>query len=63
MRLWGGILNVGTMRGRSGEVVETLTRRCNDLCCIQEVRMLTGKDNIYKFFHVGNSAGTGGVGF
>ena len=26
------LVNVGTMRGRSGEVVETLTRRCIDLC-------------------------------
>ena len=31
-----GTLNVGTMRGRSGEVVETLSRRHIDLCCVQE---------------------------
>ena len=32
-----GTLNVGTLRGKSGEVVETLTRRGIDLCCLQEV--------------------------
>ena len=30
-------LNVGTLRGRSGEVVETVWRRGVDLCCLQEV--------------------------
>ena len=62
-------LNVGTMRGRSSEVVETISRRGIDLCCIQEVRwrgasarFITGKDSRYKFFWVGNSVGTGGVG-
>ena len=62
-------LNVGTMRGRSSEVVETMSRRGIDLCCIQEIRwrgasarFITGKDDRYKFFWVGNNAGTGGVG-
>ena len=62
-------LNVGTMRGRSSEVVETISRRGIDLCCVQEVRwrgasarFITGKDDRYKFFWVGNNAGTGGVG-
>ena len=61
--------NVGTMRGRSSEVVETITRRNIDLCCVQEVRWrgasaryLTGKDSRYKFFWVGNDQGTSGVG-
>ena len=30
--------NVGTLRGRSGEVVETLSRRNIDVCCVQEIR-------------------------
>ena len=61
--------NVGTMRGRSSEIVETITRRNIDLCCVQEVRWrgastryLTGKDSRYKFFWVGNDQGTNGVG-
>ena len=33
-----GSWNVGTMRGRSGKVVEVLTRRKIDVCCAQEVR-------------------------
>ena len=33
-----GSWNVGTIKGRSGEVVETLQRRNIDLCCLQEVR-------------------------
>ena len=62
-------LNVGTMRGRSSEFVETMSRRGIDLCCMQEVRwrgasarFITGKDDRYKFFWVGNNAGTIGVG-
>ena len=31
-------LNVGTMRGRSGEVVEIVFRRKVDICCLQETR-------------------------
>ena len=61
--------NVGTMRGRSSEIVETITRRNIDLCCVQEVRWrgasaryITGKDSRYKFFWVGNDQGTSGVG-
>ena len=30
--------NIGTMRGRSSEIVETITRRNIDLCCVQDVR-------------------------
>ena len=62
-------LNIGTMRGRSGEVVETVARRAVDVCCLQEVRwrgkgtrMISGKDCKYKFFWSGNQMGTGGVG-
>ena len=61
--------NIGTMRGRSSEIVETITRRNIDLCCVQEVRWrgasarhITGKDSRYKFFWIGNNQGTSGVG-
>ena len=64
-----GTLNVGTLRGKSGEVVETLTRRGIDLCCLQEVRWrgghsrtVTGKDSHYKFFWQGDRGGIAGVG-
>ena len=30
--------NIGTMSGRSAEVVETLHRRKIDVCCVQETR-------------------------
>ena len=57
------------MRGRSSEIVETITRRNIDLCCVQEVRWrgasarhIIGKDSRYKFFWVGNNQGTSGVG-
>jgi len=30
--------NIGTMSGRSAEVVETLHRRKTDVCCVQETR-------------------------
>ena len=33
-----GSANVGTMRGRSGEVVEMCGRRKLDVCCLQETR-------------------------
>ena len=59
--------NIGTMRGRSSEIVETITRRNVDLCCVQEVRWrgasaryITGKDSRYKFFW--NDQGTSGIG-
>ena len=61
--------NIGTMRGRSSEIVETIKRRNIDLSCVQEVRWrgasaryITGKDSRYKFFWIGNDQGTGGVG-
>ena len=62
-------LNVGALRGRSREVVETVSRRGVDLCCLQEVRwrgasacMIVGKDSRYKVFWIGNKIGNGGVG-
>ena len=53
-------LNVGTLKGRSSEVVETVSRRDGDLCCLQEVRwhgastrMFACKDSHYKVFWIG----------
>ena len=50
-------------------MVETLSRRKVDLCCVQETRYLgghcriiTGKDSRYKLFWSGNNKGTAGVG-
>ena len=72
-----GSMNVGTMRGRSAEIVETATRRRLDCGFLQEtkwkgvlcpsqsrsqVRWLKGKDSVYKVFWSGNSEGTNGVG-
>ena len=46
-----------------------MSRRGIDLCCLQEVRwrggsarIIAGKNLCYKFFWIGNAAGTGGVG-
>ena len=72
-----GTMNVGTMRGRSAEVVETADRRRLDIGFLQEtrwkgvqcpsqsrtqVRWLKGKDSAYKVFWSGNPDGTNGVG-
>ena len=50
--------NVGTLRGRSNEIVDTLYRRNVDICCVQEVRwrgagtriVSNGKGSQNKFF-------------
>ena len=62
-------VNVGTMRGRSREVVSMLKRRQADICCVQEVRyknkgsMSIGtEEEKYKLWYSGNEEGTGGVG-
>ena len=64
-----GTLNVNTLRGRVCEVVETLSRRGVDVCCIQETRYrggncrtIKGKDTKYKLYWSGNDKGTVGVG-
>ena len=72
-----GSMNVGTMKGKSHEVVETADRRKFDVAGLQEtryrgvesptqsrtqVRWLKGKDSAYKFFWSGNPEGTNGVG-
>ena len=61
-------LNVATLRGISSEVVQTMSRRGIDLCCIQEcrwrgvsARMIDGKDSRYKCLWIGNELGIGGA--
>ena len=51
------------------EVVETISRRNIDICCLQEVRwrctgtrLVTGKVTQYKLFWVGNKEGISGMG-
>ena len=63
-----GTLNVNTLRGRVGEVVETLSCRKVDVSCIQETRYrggncrtIKGKDTRYKLYCSGNDKGTAGV--
>ena len=60
--------NIGTMRGRTSEIIKTITIRNTDLCCVQEARwrgasarLIAGKDSKYKFFWVGNDHDTSGV--
>ena len=66
--------NVGTLKSRSVEVVETLSRRRVDLCGVQEhrwagslaakqTRLIKGKDSTFKFFWCGKERGQGGAGF
>ena len=62
-------VNVGTLRGRSRELVDMLARRNIDICCIQEARyrnegstVLGDGEQKYKFWYKGNSEGTNGVG-
>lgn len=52
-----GSWNVGSLTGRSGEVVEALYRRKVDICCLQETRWkgsgtrhLGRSDQMYKLF-------------
>ena len=62
-------VNVGTLRGRSRELVEMLSRRKVSICCIQEVRYRnqgattigTG-DEKYKLWYSGNDTASNGVG-
>ena len=65
-----GSVNVGTMRGSSGETAEMAARRRLDICCVQETRWKGGSatnigwdDEWYiKFFWVGCEDGVAGVG-
>ena len=65
--------NVGSLKKRDSEVVETLSRRKVDLCGVQEhrwaggltpnqTRFIKGKDSRYKFYWCGNKEGQGGAG-
>ena len=63
-----GTMNVNTLSGRLCEVVETLSRRKVDVCCIQETRYrsgncrtIKGKDTRYKLYWSGNGKGSAGV--
>ena len=64
-----GTLNVNTLRGRVCEVVETLSHRKEDVCCIQETLYgggnrctIKGKDTRYKLCWSGNAKGSAGLG-
>jgi len=60
-----GSANVGTMTGRSGEIVKMAERRDLDFCCLQETRWKGGSARVigsYKFFWVGCEKGVSGVG-
>ena len=64
-----GTPNVNTLRGRVCKVVETLSPRKVDVCCIQEARYhcgnchtIKGKDTRYNLCWTGNDKGTVGVG-
>ena len=67
-----GSLNVGTLKN-TAEVIETVSWRRINLCCLQETRwrggllktqsrMFTGKNSCYKFFYANNKEGNDGVG-
>ncbi len=62
-------VNVGSLVGRSAEVVETLGRRKVDIVALQEViyknegaKTLKGGNSAYKLFWKGETTGHGGVG-
>src|SRR5213080_3329977 len=68
VRLRVGMANVGTMRGRSGEVVDMAARRRLDFCCLQETRWRGGSARVmggegarYKFFWSGPEEGCLGL--
>jgi len=62
-------INVGTMKGRSREVVEMLARRRVDICCVQETQykgegctVFGEGEEGYKFLWMGEKDKRGGVG-
>ena len=58
-----GTVNVGTLRGREGEVVDMVKRRGLDLCCLQESRWKGGGARgmgEYKCFWSRGMDGAGG---
>src|SRR5664279_5463849 len=65
VRLRVGSVNVGTMRGRSGEIVKMMETRRLDFCCLQETRWKGGNARTIgscKFFWIGCEEGISGVG-
>ena len=69
VRMRIGTANVGTMVKRSSIVVEMVSRRNLDICCLQETkwkggsaRIIEGGGKKYKFFYKGCNEGTSGVG-
>src|SRR5208282_3118806 len=68
-RLRTGCVNVGTLARRSGEVVEMVSRRKLDFCCVQktrwkgeDARLLGGEGMRYKLFWKGSERGVYDVG-
>ena len=64
-----GTLNVNTLRERFCNVVQTLSCREVDVCCIQDIRYrggnchtIKGMGTTYKLYWSGNNKGTAGVG-
>ena len=62
-------VNVGTLRGKPGKIVEMLKHRPVDICCAQETRfrgesvqMISGKSAEYMLFWIGNEKHSGEVG-
>ena len=60
---------MGTLKGKSREVVDMLSRRGVDNCCLQETRyrnqgctVFGTNEDKYKFWYSGNNDGVGGVG-
>ena len=69
MNLRIGTLNVGSMKGRSGEVADMVARRRLDFCCLQETRWKAGSARslgkegaMYKFLWAGCEEELAGVG-
>ena len=60
--------NIGTMTGRSREVVEMFKNRKVEIGCVQEVRYngqgtrVYGDEEMYKFWWSGSESGRNGVG-
>src|SRR5437870_13031393 len=60
-----GNVNVGSMSGREGEVIDMIKRRGIDICCLQETRWRgIGEKEIggYKFIYTGGTKRVSGVG-
>ena len=59
-------LNVGTMTGKSREIVEVMKKRRVDVACVQEVRWKGERAREvgegYKIYYVGEQSGRNGVG-